>query len=58
MRRIGPVKAATFHFLNPFFRELVAAIILSEPLSLRDGKGVTIIMAGILLVELSRKKIA
>ncbi|MEC9460522.1 MAG: DMT family transporter [SAR324 cluster bacterium] len=58
VRRIGPVKAATFHFLNPFFGVLVAAIILSEPLSLRDGIGVTIIMAGILLVQLSRKKIA
>ena len=58
VRRIGPVKAATFHFLNPFFGVLVAAIILSEPLSLKDGIGVTIIMAGILLVQLSRKKIA
>ncbi|MDP6488094.1 MAG: DMT family transporter [SAR324 cluster bacterium] len=58
VRRIGPVKAATFHFLNPFFGVLVAAIILSEPLSLRDGIGVTIIMAGILLVQLSRKQIA
>ncbi|MEC8940956.1 MAG: DMT family transporter [SAR324 cluster bacterium] len=58
VRRIGPVKAATFHFLNPFFGVLVAAIILSEPLSLRDGIGVTIIMTGILLVQLSRKKIA
>ena len=58
VRRIGPVKAATFHFLNPFFGVLVAAFILSEPLSMRDGIGVTIIMAGILLVQLSRKKIA
>ena len=58
VRRIGPVKAATFHFLNPFFGVLVAAFILSEPLSISDGIGVTIIMAGILLVQLSRKKIA
>ena len=58
VRRIGPVKAATFHFLNPFFGVLVAAFILSEPLSMSDGIGVTIIMAGILLVQLSRKKIA
>ena len=58
VRRIGPVKAATFHFLNPFFGVLVAALILSEPLSISDGIGVTIIMAGILLVQLSRKKIA
>ena len=58
VRRIGPVKAATFHFLNPFFGVLVAAFILSEPLSISDGIGVTIIMAGILLVQLSRKKLA
>ena len=57
VRRIGPIKEATFHFLNPFFGVLVAALILSEPLSMRDGIGVTIIMAGILLVQLSRKKI-
>ena len=58
VKRIGPVRAATFHFLNPFFGVLVAALILAEPLSLRDGIGVTIIMAGILLVQLNRKKIA
>ena len=58
VKRIGPVRAATFHFLNPFFGVLVAALILAEPLSVRDGIGVTIIMAGILLVQLNRKKIA
>ena len=58
VKRIGPVRAATFHFLNPFFGVLVAALILAEPLSMRDGIGVTIIMAGILLVQLNRKKIA
>ena len=58
VKRIGPVRAATFHFLNPFFGVLVAALILAEPLSVRDGIGVTIIMAGILLVQLNRKKMA
>lgn len=58
VKRIGPVRAATFHFLNPFFGVLVAALILAEPLSVSDGIGVTIIMAGILLVQLNRKKIA
>ncbi|MEO1822858.1 MAG: EamA/RhaT family transporter, partial [Candidatus Lambdaproteobacteria bacterium] len=46
------------HFLNPFFGVLVAALILSEPLSIRDGIGVTIIMVGILLVQMSRRQIA
>ena len=58
VKRIGPVRAATFHFLNPFFGVLVAALILAEPLSVWDGIGVTIIMAGILLVQLNREKIA
>ena len=58
VKRVGPIRAATFHFLNPFFGVLVAALILAEPLSVRDGIGVTIIMAGILLVQLNRKKIA
>ena len=58
VKRVGPVRAATFHFLNPFFGVLVAALILAEPLSVRDVIGVTIIMAGILLVQLNRKKIA
>jgi drug/metabolite transporter (DMT)-like permease len=57
VKRIGAVRAATFHFLNPFFGVLVAALILAEPLSVRDGIGVTIIMGGILLVQLNRKKI-
>jgi drug/metabolite transporter (DMT)-like permease len=58
VKRIGPVRAATFHFLNPFFGVLVAALILAEPLSVRDGIGVIVIMVGILLVQLNRKKIA
>jgi drug/metabolite transporter (DMT)-like permease len=58
VKRVGPVRAATFHFLNPFFGVLVAALILAEPLSVRDVIGVTIIMAGILLVQLNRKKMA
>jgi drug/metabolite transporter (DMT)-like permease len=58
VRRVGPVRASTFHFLNPFFGVLVATVILSEPLSVRDGIGVVIIMAGILLVQMSRRQIA
>ncbi|MEC9360462.1 MAG: EamA family transporter [SAR324 cluster bacterium] len=58
VKRIGPVKASTFHFLNPFFGVMVASFILSEPLTMRDGIGVIIIMLGILLVQSSRKKVA
>lgn len=52
--RIGATRAATFHFLNPFFGVATAAFILGEPVGLRDVVGVAIIMAGILAVQLAR----
>ncbi|MGY6697121.1 MAG: DMT family transporter [Roseinatronobacter sp.] len=52
--RIGAVKAATFHFLNPFFGVAVAALLLGEALGLFDVIGVLVIMAGILAVQRSR----
>ncbi|THH34745.1 DMT family transporter [Aliishimia ponticola] len=54
--RIGAVKAATFHFLNPFFGVLIAAIILREPLTNSDILGVAIITGGILAVQLARAR--
>ncbi len=51
VQRIGAVKAATFHFLNPFFGVAVAAVLLGEQLSLQDVIGVGIIMLGILAVQ-------
>ena len=52
--RIGAVRASTFHFLNPFFGVVIAAIILGESITIMDGVGVVIIAAGILVVQLSR----
>jgi drug/metabolite transporter (DMT)-like permease len=52
--RIGAVKAATFHFLNPFFGVAVAALLLGEQLGPWDIVGVVIIAAGILAVQWSR----
>jgi drug/metabolite transporter (DMT)-like permease len=54
VQRIGAVKAATFHFLNPFFGVAVAAVVLGEALNGRDILGVVIIAAGILAVQVSR----
>jgi drug/metabolite transporter (DMT)-like permease len=56
VNRIGAVKAATFHFLNPFLGVAIAALILSETLSVQDLVGVAVIMLGILAVQLSRQK--
>lgn len=50
--RIGAVRAATFHFLTPFFGVAVAALLLNESIGLGDVIGVAIIMAGILMVQL------
>lgn len=52
--RIGATKAATFHFLNPFFGVSIAAILLGEHLTLLDVIGVAVIMAGIYAVQKSR----
>jgi drug/metabolite transporter (DMT)-like permease len=56
VRRIGAVKAATFHFLNPFFGVAIAALLLGEALGIMDIIGVAIISAGILAVQLSKQK--
>lgn len=55
VQRIGAVKAATFHFLNPFFGVAIAALILGETLSTRDIVGVVIIALGILAVQLAKQ---
>ncbi len=55
VNEIGAVKAATFHFLNPFFGVAVAAALLGERLGLLDVIGVIIVAAGILAVQLSKQ---
>lgn len=54
VERIGATKAATFHFLNPFFGVAIAAVLLGEKLSYIDILGVAVIMAGILAVQKSK----
>ncbi|MEH6520474.1 DMT family transporter [Sulfitobacter sp.] len=56
--RIGATRAATFHFLNPFFGVAIAALLLGEALGPRDIIGVAIIAAGILAVQISRQRVA
>lgn len=58
VQRIGAVRGATFHFLNPFFGVAIAALLLGESLGLTDAIGVLVIMAGILAVQLSRMPVA
>ena len=56
VNRIGAVRAATFHFLNPFFGVLVAAIVLGEAVRPLDILGVGVVAAGILAVQLGRAR--
>lgn len=55
VNRIGAVRAATFHFLNPFFGVAIAAALLGETLGVVDMAGVAVIMAGILAVQLAKQ---
>ncbi len=52
--RIGPTRAATFHFLNPVFGVSIAALLLGERLGALDLLGVGIVTLGILAVQISR----
>jgi len=56
VRRIGTVRAATFHFLNPVFGVAIAALFLGEGLGPLDLVGVAVVTLSILAVQLSRMK--
>ena len=56
VNRIGTVRAATFHFLNPFLGVAIAAALLGEALGWLDIIGVSIITLSILAVQLSKTK--
>lgn len=58
VNRIGATRAATFHFLNPFFGVAIAWLLLGEPLGPQDILGVAIIAFGILAVQISRQRAA
>ena len=57
VNHIGAVKAATYHFLNPFFGVLIAWLFLNESISYMDGLGVVVITVGIYLVQNSKRKL-
>ncbi|WP_417250170.1 DMT family transporter [Celeribacter sp.] len=54
VERIGTVKSAAYHFLNPFFGVAIAAALLGEKVGVWDVAGVLTIMIGILAVQLSK----
>ncbi|MEM1386259.1 MAG: DMT family transporter [Pseudomonadota bacterium] len=55
VNRIGAVRAATFHFLTPFFGVTIAALLLGERLTIWDVVGVAIVMIGIFAVQKAKQ---
>ena len=56
VRRIGAVRAATFHFLNPFFGVVIAWALLGERIGALDVVGVLVIALAILAVQISKAR--
>lgn len=56
VNRIGTIRSATFHFLNPFFGVAIAALLLGENLGTLDLVGVAVITASILAVQISKTR--
>ena len=56
VNHIGAVKAATYHFLNPFFGVVIAWLFLRETISYMDAVGVIVITLGIYMVQTSKRK--
>lgn len=55
VRRVGATRAAAFHFLNPIFGTVIAALLLGEELGLLDMMGAAVVGGGVLAVQLSRR---
>lgn len=58
VKRVGAIKASTFHFLNPAFGVIIAAVLLGERIGVVDICGVGIAALGILAVQMSKMKSA
>ena len=59
VQRIGAIKASAFHFLNPAFGVIIAALLLGERIGPIDLLGVVVAALGILAVQLSKlRKVA
>lgn len=54
-KKIGPTIAALGYLLEPVFTVFLAVLILSEPFGIQTGAGITLILAGIILVNYGKK---
>ena len=55
VKRIGAVRASSFHFLNPFLGVAIAAAVVGEALAWQDMAGVLVITLGIIAVQFSKR---
>ena len=55
VRRIGAVRASSFHFLNPFLGVAIAALVVGESLTMQDIIGVLVITLGIIAVQYAKR---
>lgn len=53
VKRVGPTRAAAFHFLNPFLGVMMAVILLGEHAGVAELVGVVVITAGIVAVQMA-----
>lgn len=53
--RIGAVRASSFHYLNPFFGLVIAAMLLGEKIGVWDVVGVIVVAMGIFAVQRSKR---
>ena len=56
VHRVGPTRASSFHYLNPFLGVTVAAIVLGERIGVVDIAGVLVVTIGIIAVTKARKR--
>ncbi|NJD19279.1 MAG: DMT family transporter [Gemmatimonadetes bacterium] len=53
---LGPVRTAIISTVEPFFTALLAALVLSQPLTARTFAGGTVVVAAVVLINLGRER--
>ena len=54
VKKVGAIRAASFHFLNPPMGVLIAVVILGEKIKTTDFLGIIILMLAIVLIQISK----
>lgn len=54
---LGPVRTAIVSTVEPFFTALLAALVLSQPLTARTFSGGTLVVAAVILINLGKERV-